>query len=181
VYCVLETPHGPLHAAATADGICGLSLRSTTEIFLGGLARLGLRSPMAAQDAAPSRGASGHLTRLAESLGAYWSGVPLPELPLDLRVGSDWDRRILTAVGTIGHGETLSYGGVAARAGAPRAARAAGGAVGRNPIAILVPCHRVIAGDGSLGGYGGSWFGDREELLRLKRSLLALEGVRIPA
>jgi methylated-DNA-[protein]-cysteine S-methyltransferase len=52
-----------------------------------------------------------------------------------------------------------------------------GSAVGRNPVGLLVPCHRVIAGDGTLGGYGGSWFGDREELLRLKEALLAREGV----
>jgi methylated-DNA-[protein]-cysteine S-methyltransferase len=122
-----------------------------------------------------------HLALLERGLAGYWDGAPLPGTALDLRVGSDWDRRILAAVGTIGHGETLSYGGVAARAGMPRAARAAGGAIGRNPIAIVIPCHRVIASDGTLGGYGGSWFGDREELLRLKRSLLAIEGVRIPA
>jgi methylated-DNA-[protein]-cysteine S-methyltransferase len=51
-----------------------------------------------------------------------------------------------------------------------------GGAVGRSPIGLLVPCHRVIAGDGSLGGYGASWMADREALLSVKRQLLALEG-----
>jgi methylated-DNA-[protein]-cysteine S-methyltransferase len=61
------------------------------------------------------------------------------------------------------------------------AARAAGGAVGRNPIALLVPCHRVIAGDGSLGGYGGDWYGTREQSLAIKRELLEREGVALPA
>ena len=61
------------------------------------------------------------------------------------------------------------------------ASRAVGSAVGRNPIGLLVPCHRVIAGDGTIGGYGGSWWGGREELLAIKRELLALEGVRLPA
>ncbi len=121
-----------------------------------------------------------HLDRLAAGLTAYFGGNPGNIVAsLDLRVASAWDRRILEVVQTIGFGQTLSYGGVAIRAGAPGAARAVGGAVGRNPIGLLIPCHRVIAGDGSIGGYGGSWFGDREELLALKRSLLVREGVAI--
>jgi methylated-DNA-[protein]-cysteine S-methyltransferase len=52
--------------------------------------------------------------------------------------------------------------------------------VGRNPLALVIPCHRVIAGDGTLGGYGGDWWGSRERLLELKRELLAYEGVRVP-
>jgi methylated-DNA-[protein]-cysteine S-methyltransferase len=74
-----------------------------------------------------------------------------------------------------------SYGRVARRIGRAGAARAVGGAVGRNPIGLLIPCHRVIAGDGSLGGYGGAWFGTREALLEVKRTLLELEGVALPA
>jgi len=62
----------------------------------------------------------------------------------------------------------------------PGAARAVGGAVGRSPIGIVIPCHRVIAGDGTLGGYGGDWYGSRERLLELKQELLAMEGVDIP-
>ena len=65
--------------------------------------------------------------------------------------------------------------------GRPGAARAVGGAVGRNPVAIVVPCHRVLAGDGSIGGYGGDWFGSRELLLDIKRELLRIEGVTLPA
>ena len=58
---------------------------------------------------------------------------------------------------------------------------AVGGAVGRNPIGLLIPCHRVIAGDGTLGGYGGDWWGTREAMLGVKRTLLELEGVQLPA
>jgi methylated-DNA-[protein]-cysteine S-methyltransferase len=61
------------------------------------------------------------------------------------------------------------------------AARAVGGAVGRNPIGIVIPCHRVIAGDGTLGGYGGGWWGGRQAGLELKRELLAREGVHLRA
>ena len=70
-----------------------------------------------------------------------------------------------------------SYGRLARTIGRRGAARAVGGAVGRNPIGLAIPCHRVIAGDGSIGGYGGDWFGSREELLAIKRELLAREGV----
>jgi O-6-methylguanine DNA methyltransferase len=63
--------------------------------------------------------------------------------------------------------------------GAPRAARAVGGAVGRNPISLLVPCHRVIAGDGTIGGYGSDGWGSRGERLALKRALLLREGVTV--
>jgi methylated-DNA-[protein]-cysteine S-methyltransferase len=177
---VLDSSHGPIHAAATEAGVCALAFRTTTVAFTAGLTRMGLGpvDPVASAPATDAR--RRHLDRLAPELAEYWTGDRRRiEVPLDLRVASAWDRRILEAVGTIGYGETLSYGSVAARAGAPRAARAAGGAVGRNPIGLLIPCHRVIAGDGSLGGYGGSWFGEREELLALKRALLAAEGVTL--
>ena len=76
---------------------------------------------------------------------------------------------MLGAVRGIGWGETASYGEIAKRVGAPRASRAVGGALGRNPISLIIPCHRVIAADGTLGGYSGG--------LDNKRWLLAHEGV----
>ena len=88
------------------------------------------------------------------------------------RVGAD-------GVRSIPRGEVASYGEVARRIGRTGAARAVGGAVGRNPVGLLVPCHRVIAGDGSLGGYGVAAWGGREAALDVKRGLLALEGVEI--
>jgi methylated-DNA-[protein]-cysteine S-methyltransferase len=77
-------------------------------------------------------------------------------------------------------GEVTSYGRLARAIGRVGAARAVGGAVGRNPIGLAIPCHRVIAGDGSIGGYGGDWFGSREQLVEIKRELLAMEGVELP-
>jgi O-6-methylguanine DNA methyltransferase len=97
-------------------------------------------------------------------------------LPLDLGDRPGWDRAVLGAVRTIPRGETRSYGEIARQIGRPGSARAVGGAVGRNPVALAIPCHRVIAGDGTLGGYGGGWWGDRERLLDLKTELLAREG-----
>ena len=76
-------------------------------------------------------------------------------------------------------GETASYGEIARRIGAPGAARAVGGALGRNPISLIVPCHRVIAADGTIGGYGGDAWGSREAALDRKRALLRREGVTV--
>ena len=86
---------------------------------------------------------------------------------------------MLEGVRAIPRGHVAGYGEVARRIGRPGAARAVGGAVGRNPVGLLVPCHRVIAGDGTLGGYGAAAWGGREAALDLKRALLALEGVTV--
>jgi methylated-DNA-[protein]-cysteine S-methyltransferase len=97
------------------------------------------------------------------------------ELPIDLRV-SDWDRLVLTGAARLQYGETVSYGELARRIGRPGAAQAVGGAMGRNPVPLVIPCHRVIAADGTLGGYGGFTYADRQAALDVKRHLLALEG-----
>ncbi|MBA3877292.1 MAG: hypothetical protein C0498_10200 [Anaerolinea sp.] len=99
--------------------------------------------------------------------------------PLDLEDRPAWDRAVLDAVRAIPRGETRSYGEIARAIGRPGAARAVGGAVGRNPISLLIPCHRVIASDGSLGGYGGNAWGSRDERLALKRELLLREGITV--
>jgi methylated-DNA-[protein]-cysteine S-methyltransferase len=102
-----------------------------------------------------------------EQLNAYFAGeLTTFDLELDLR-GTEFQRRVWQALLTIPFGETRSYGEVAEQIGAPGAARAVGLANGHNPIAIIVPCHRVIGASGSLTGYGGG--------LDRKRSLLALE------
>jgi methylated-DNA-[protein]-cysteine S-methyltransferase len=119
-----------------------------------------------------------HLRRARERLGRAFTGEErgLSEIPVDLAGLSDWDRRVLTATRTVPRGCVTSYGRIARLAGSPGAARAAGGALGRNPVWILVPCHRVIAGDGTLGGYGGGLAS-----LDVKRALLAGEGIELPA
>jgi len=98
-------------------------------------------------------------------------------LPLHIADRPAWDQLVLGAVRAIPRGSTASYGEIAARIGRRGAARAVGGAVGRNPVSLLIPCHRVIAGDGSLGGYGAAAWGGIEAALDLKRALLALEGI----
>lgn len=93
------------------------------------------------------------------------------DLPLAPR-GTDFQRRVWDALAGIGFGDTCSYLDIARRLGDPNALRAVGAANGRNPIAIVIPCHRVIGADGSLTGYGGG--------LERKRFLLELEGA-LPA
>jgi len=108
------------------------------------------------------------LCEAGELLKSYFAGErPDFALPLDLSGLRRFSRDVLRACARIPRGETRSYGEVAAMAGAPRAARAAGQALARNPLPIFVPCHRVIGADGKLAGFGGG--------LEMKRRLLALE------
>jgi methylated-DNA-[protein]-cysteine S-methyltransferase len=172
---VHPSPWGPIHVAVTGEAVVGLEMRTTSDAFAEAVGRR-LRSPV------EERAATMTLDRLRRELDEYAAGRrDRFEVAVALVGVSDWDRSVLEGVRRIGHGEVTSYGRLAAMIGRRGAARAVGGAVGRNPIGLLIPCHRVIAGDGSIGGYGGSWFGTRDELLELKRSLLAHEGVEIPA
>jgi methylated-DNA-[protein]-cysteine S-methyltransferase len=105
-------------------------------------------------------------TQLAEYAGGDRRSFALPLAPR----GTEFERRVWQALTEIPYGETRSYAEIAAAIGSPAACRAVGRANGRNPIAIVIPCHRVIGSDGSLTGYGGG--------LDLKRFLLDLEGAR---
>ncbi len=91
------------------------------------------------------------------------------KVPVDLSSGTEFQRKVWRALRTIPRGETRSYGWVAQKVGKPKASRAVGAACGANPVPVIVPCHRVIAGDGSIGGFGGG--------LPMKRRLLRSEGL----
>jgi methylated-DNA-[protein]-cysteine S-methyltransferase len=105
-------------------------------------------------------------------LREYFSGERTTfEFPISLE-GNAFERRVWAALRAIPYGTTTTYGELAARLGAPEAARAVGAANGRNPIAIVVPCHRVIGARGKLTGYGGG--------LDRKLALLAQEGALLP-
>jgi methylated-DNA-[protein]-cysteine S-methyltransferase len=177
---VIASGFGPIHLAVTDRAVVGLELLATDEGFAHSLARRLGRTPVARAALPPA--VAGMLDRAVASLRRYLDGDPAGlDLPVAIVGRSAWDVRVLDVVRAVPWGTVTSYGRVARRAGSPGAARAAGGAVGRNPVGLLVPCHRVIAGDGSLGGYGGTWSGDRETLLALKRDLLAHEGILLPA
>lgn len=92
------------------------------------------------------------------------------DLPLDLSLGTKFQQQVWRALQEIKHGETISYATLARRIGNPKAFRAVANANGNNPFSLVIPCHRVIASDGKLGGYTGG--------LDKKEYLLALEGVK---
>ncbi len=111
--------------------------------------------------------ASGPVLDAVHQLDEYFAGERKAfDLPLEL-VGTDFQRAVWLALAAIPYGETISYRELAALVGRPRAVRAVGQANGANPVPIVLPCHRVIAADGTIGGYGGG--------VDLKRRLLALE------
>ena len=175
-YEIVEAPWGPIHLAATRTAVVALSHLVPTEMFVASLERrFGAVGP--ALD-----GADGRLARAAAGqVEEYLRGRRRTfDLPLELGTRAAWDVAVLEGVAAVPWGEATSYGRVARRIGRPGAARAVGGAVGRNPIGLLIPCHRVLAGDGSLGGYGGDWWGSRDALLEIKRELLRLEGIEVP-
>lgn len=99
---------------------------------------------------------SAGLDRVRRELERYFKGTDLSfDLDVDLSALSEFDRNVLIATARIPAGKVATYTQVAAKAGNPRASRAAGNALHKNPVAIIVPCHRVLRTDGSLGGYGG--------------------------
>jgi len=110
------------------------------------------------------------LAALSDQLGAYFAGSPQRfSVAIDWTQFEPFQRRVLQRCATIEYGDRISYGELAEEIGAPRAARAVGNALRSNPITIVIPCHRVVRSDGSLGGYGGE---DREQR---KATLLELE------
>jgi O-6-methylguanine DNA methyltransferase len=189
VSAVVAAPWGPIHVAASARGIGALQQLVSDDEFAADLARrFGpaagwfREQGSAAQTADPDAvAARANLDRATAALEAFIDGdlLALLELPLDLADRSAFDRAVYEAVRGLQPGSTASYGDIARMVGKPGAARAVGGAVGRCPIGLAIPCHRVIAGDGSLGGYGAAWWGGRQAGLELKRELLAREGVSI--
>lgn len=118
-------------------------------------------------EAVPAPNPNALVREAVAQLAAYFAGRRTRfELPLNA-AGTPFQRRVWQALCTVPYGNTSSYGEIAAAVGNPRASRAVGLANGRNPIAILVPCHRIIGGDGSLTGYGGGlerkrWLLDHE-------------------
>ena len=168
-------PWGPIHVATTPRGVLAIAILSPLEPFLTDASR---RSGLERR-----AGSSRLLDRAVAAIERFFAGDPLAfdGLPLDLADRGTWDRAVFEGVRRLSRGEVTSYGRLARMIGRTGAARAVGGAVGRNPIGLAIPCHRVIAGDGTIGGYGGDWFGSREQLLEIKRELLALEGIELPA
>jgi O-6-methylguanine DNA methyltransferase len=175
-FTTCPSPWGMLHVAATGRGVVAVDLGSETAFFVDGLARRLHGSVLPAEDGEVPAAWRTTLREATDQIGEFLAGARRSlNVPMDLRV-SDWDRRVLDGAARLQFGETVSYGELARRIGKPGAARAVGGAMGRNPVPILIPCHRVIGAGHRLGGYGGSTYAETQAALDIKRNLLALEG-----
>jgi O-6-methylguanine DNA methyltransferase len=182
VYTTLDGGGVPYRVAATERGIVAAAWEPDEEAFAGAL-RARLRIPIVpiaeVPDGDPGRRILDEAVPLIVAM-LRGRAASSTAIPIDLDDRPPFDRRALEAVRGVGWGETASYGDIARRIGAPRAARAVGGALGRNPISMIIPCHRIIAGDGTLGGYGGDGWIDRERQRSRKEALLLREGVTVP-
>lgn len=160
-YAEIDSPVGPLLAAATPRGVVRITFpveshETVLEQLAAAISPRVLESP-AKLDAA------------RRELDRYFDGKLRDfEVPLDWQLTRGFYRKVLRATARIPYGQTRSYSEMAKSAGNPRAVRAAGTALGSNPLPIIVPCHRVLRLGGALGGYGGG--------LETKKALLELEG-----
>jgi methylated-DNA-[protein]-cysteine S-methyltransferase len=162
-YDLVDTPIGTLLVASTARGLCQIVYDAEPDQELERLARVfGVRVLRSASPIDPAR----------RELEEYFEGRRMRfDLPLDLALLGDFNRRVLQELSRVPYGDVVTYGELAARAARPRAARAVGMVMNRNPLPIVLPCHRVIGANGKLVGYGGGLH-RKEALLRLEGALL---------
>ena len=155
---VFETDMGWVAVRSSYDGLTDVTLPQSS--IQRAIEQLG--------DAAAAERSDGRFDDLANRLRDYFRGgrQTFPD-DLDLSEGTPVQQAVWRTARSIPYGETRSYGWIAAAIDRPRAARAVGQAMGSNPLAIIIPCHRVVAGDGGLGGFGGG--------LDIKRRLLLME------
>lgn len=161
----IDTPIGPLRLLSTAKGLAYVELPHASGRGLEGWLRRSLPDARCEEAWAPNRAAAAEIVEYLEGKRRRFDVAIDP-------YGTAFQRQVWRSLVAIPYGETRSYAEVARAVGRPRAVRAVGAANGANPLALVVPCHRVIAADGSLGGYGGG--------LPLKARLLAMERSRAP-
>jgi methylated-DNA-[protein]-cysteine S-methyltransferase len=171
---VLPTPLGDMLALASDEGLCALEF-TTVKGRARGEERLTRLDARLARWFPPHDVVDRQTPIIARTRGwleAYFAGTSadIGDLPLDMR-GAPFERRVWRALTEIQPGQTTSYGAIATALGSSGASRAVGAANGANPVAIIVPCHRVIGSSGSLTGYGGgldrkTWLIDHERRWR---------------
>jgi methylated-DNA-[protein]-cysteine S-methyltransferase len=162
-YDFVDSPVGPLFVATSKRGVCRISYDAEPDRELERLVRdFGLRALRSAKPIDTAR----------RELGEYFEGRRRSfDLPLDVTFVAEFNRRVLRELARVPYGEVVTYGELAARAARPRAARAVGMVMNRNPLPIVLPCHRVVGSNGKLTGYAGGL--DRKEtLLRLEGAIL---------
>jgi methylated-DNA-[protein]-cysteine S-methyltransferase len=162
-YDLVDTPIGTLLVATTERGLCRISYDAEPDREVEQLAKaFGVR---VLRSAKPIDGAR-------RELDEYFDGKRRAfDLPIDVALLADFNRRVLEELARVPYGEVVTYGELAARAERPRAARAVGTVMNRNPLPIVLPCHRVIGANGNLTGYGGG-LERKEALLRLEGAIL---------
>ncbi|WP_298208860.1 methylated-DNA--[protein]-cysteine S-methyltransferase [Acidovorax sp.] len=165
VQACANTALGPVRLAASPLGLCGVWFEGQRHEPSHQL--YGAAAWAEATDHALLQEATG---QLQQYLQGERSGF---DLPLDLSGGTPFQQEVWRTLLAIGRGGTSTYGHISQQLGRPRAVRAVGAAVGRNPLSVVVPCHRVLGADGSLTGYAGG--------LPRKVALLALEGTPTPS
>jgi methylated-DNA-[protein]-cysteine S-methyltransferase len=154
-YCIaISTPLGQLFAIATADGVTGLHFEGEKYFPI---------------ELPPLTAANAVLKKLQQEIAEYFAGKRTTFSAELQPNGTPFQQRVWKALQEIPCGETLTYGEIAARLGQPSATRAVASAIGRNPISVIIPCHRVIGKDGSLTGYAGG-IERKAALLRLERN-----------
>ena len=160
-YARLDSPVGTLVLASTSQGLARLA-------YVDEGREEAVMAEIAARLSPRMLSAPGRLDEPRRELDEYFAGRRRAfDLALDLSLLSDFTRRVLSATAAIPYGEVATYKEVASAAGSPRGFRAAGNALGSNPLPIVLPCHRVLHSSGGLGGYTGG--------LARKRTLLAIE------
>jgi len=159
-YCAVPSPVGRLFVAASDTGLVRVSFPQSERAFVESLRRTLGVVPVRSRE---------RTADIVHQLRAYFAGERrVFDMQLDLSGVSPFQRAVLLAAANVPAGQVVSYGEIARRIGQPGGSRAVGQALGRNPIPIVIPCHRVIAAGGRIGGYGGG--------LARKRRLLRLEG-----
>jgi len=165
VYTTYPWKVGELLIAATPQGICQIEFGKlqTDEMFVNTLKSIS-DSQVSRQDR--------RFERLCLTFDRYFAGQKVTfNEPLDFLIGTEFQKKVWQEVSQIPYGQVRTYGEIAKEIGNPKAVRAVGGANGANPVPILVPCHRVVAAGGKLGGYGGG-LDIKEYLLRLEGALM---------
>ena len=160
-YDITDSPVGALLVATTDRGVCRVSFEpdETVDDLARVLGPRVLRVP-------------GRLAPVRRELDEYFEGRRTSfDLPVDITFLTAFQQRVLTELTRVEYGHVTTYGELATRIDRPRAARAVGGALNRNPVAIILPCHRVVGASGSLVGYAGG--------LERKQTLLRIEGAAL--
>jgi methylated-DNA-[protein]-cysteine S-methyltransferase len=162
-YDLVDSPIGELLVATTQRGLCRIAYDAESDREVERLAKaFGVRVLRSAKPIDPAR----------RELDEYFDGRRRTfDLPVDVAFLADFNRRVLQELARVPYGEVVTYGELAARAERPRAARAVGTVMNRNPLPIVLPCHRVIGASGKLVGYAGG-LERKETLLRLEGAIL---------